>query len=539
MPTSLARSMAMPITSGRHPRRRFFEDTARSTSSLFALAILPPEAARSAPSLGAHPFTLGVASGDPEPHGVVLWTRLAPNPLSGGGMPNERVRVDWVLAEDEGLQRVVRRGTAVASPELAHSIHVEVEGLQPQREYFYQFKVRQEESPVGRTRTAPERNENVDRLRFAFASCQKWDDGFYSAYRRLAEEDLDLVLHLGDYIYEYGIGPTGGVRHQAVPEAFRPETQSLERHCLQHALYKTDPDLQRAHARFPWIVTWDDHEVENDYTGLISENNDPVDVFRQRRANAYQAYYEHLPLRRPAEPRGRNDEVRLYRDFTYGNLLQLEVLDTRQYRSDHPCGDGEKPRCAGPADPAQTMTGQEQERWLFRQLDQSSARWNCIAQQVLMAELLHRTGPQGPEFWQDSWDDHPLARQGLLEHIVGKKVSNPVVITGDWHPTFVNDLKVDFRDPRSPVIRAEFVGTSISSNGDIPAYGPYYAPMIPLNPHIKFFDGDRRGYVRCQLDRQRWLADLRIVATVSRSDAPICTLASFVVEHGKPGVQKA
>lgn len=485
------------------------------------------------PKFSAYPFSLGVASGDPLPNGVVLWTRLAPDPLNGGGMPGANVPVQWLVARDENMRQVVRSGTAMATPEFAHSVHVEVEGLQPDRWYWYQFRVENEVSQVGRTRTAPTPGASLNQLNFAFVTCQKWEDGFYCAYRRLAEEELDLVFHLGDYIYEYGIN-SSNTRNIALPEQFRQETKTLEQYRLRYALYKSDPDLQKAHALFPFVVTWDDHEVDNDYTDAISENNDPVADFLQRRAAAYQAYYEHLPLRRFSVPRGAN--MRLYRRLTFGDLAQFSVLDTRQYRSDQPCGDGETPRCKAALDPAKTMTGDRQERWLFDGLDRSQTRWNVIAQQVLMAQLDHQVGA-GEIFWNDSWDGYPLARKRVLSYIAQRKISNPVVITGDWHSTFVNDLKLDFKDSNSPTVAAEFVTPSLTTNGDQIVYGPYYGPFIPENPHIKFFDGDRRGYFRVNLNRERWQTDLRIVTTVSRPDASVYTFASFVVENGCPGVQ--
>lgn len=487
------------------------------------------------PKFSNYPFTLGVASGEPLPDSVVLWTRLAPDPFNGGGMPQQNVPVQWLVAADENMRQVVRSGTAMATPELAHSVHVEVQGLRPARWYWYQFRVGNELSEVGRTRTAPAPRSRLNQLNFAFVTCQKWEDGFYSAYRRLAEEELDVVFHLGDYIYEYGINSTGGARNVSLPEQFQQETQTLDQYRLRYALYKTDPDLQKAHALFPFVVTWDDHEVDNDYTDTISENNDPVAEFLARRAAAYQACYEHLPLRRFSAPRGA--DMRLYRRLTFGDLAQFSVLDTRQYRSDHPCGDGETPRCEAALDPAQTMTGERQERWLFDGLDRSSTRWNIIAQQVLMAQLDHTIGA-GEIFWNDSWDGYPLARVRLLNHITNRKIANPVVITGDWHSTFVNDLKLDFKDPHSPTVATEFVTPSLTSNGDQEVYGPYYGPMIPENPYIKFFDGDRRGYFRVNLNRERWHTDLRIVTTVSQPDAPVYTLASFVVENGYSGVQR-
>jgi alkaline phosphatase D len=518
-------------------RRRFLR-MAGGLAGLAALAHATPDVASAAQRFGADPFTLGIASGDPRPDSVILWTRLAPRPLEAdGGMPRFPVPVRWAVARDDRMRRVVKQGIAIAWPALAHSVHVDVDDLEPGREYFYRFDVGSEESQIGRTRTAPRANAPLDRLRFAFASCQDWSHGFYTAYRWMAEEDLDFVVHLGDYIYEYGIDENGGARNQPLPEEFRPETMDLPRYRLQHALYKTDRNLQAAHARFPWIVTFDDHEVENDYTDEISEDpSQPPSTFVKRRAAAYQAFYEHLPLRRTSLPRG--PDMLLYRRLRFGDLAEFSVLDTRQYRSDHPCGDGETARCAAALDPSKTMTGPEQERWLLDGLTRSNTRWNVIAQQVMMGELLHRTVPE-KQYWNDAWDGYPAARARILQHLDSRTINNPVVITGDWHSTFINDLKLDFSNPSSKTVATEFVGTSISSNGDGTPYGPYYGPMVPLNPHIKFFDGDRRGYVRCSVNRQRWRSDLRMVEKVGVPEAPIGTLASFVVESGRAGAVRS
>jgi alkaline phosphatase D len=517
-------------------RRRFLQFTG-ALAGAAAFCQLRGDLAQAAPRLRDYPFTLGVASGDPAPRGAVLWTRLAPEPFEAdGGMPHRRAPVQWQVAKDPRMRRVVRRGVALAVPELAHSVHVELAGLDPQREYFFQFKYRDELSPVGRTITAPLPTASVRSLRFAFASCQRWDEGYYSAYRRMAEEDLAFVVHLGDYLYEYGIDEHGGFRNVPVPDQFRPETETLERYRLQYGLYKSDPDLQRAHQLFPWLIAWDDHEVQNDYAGLAPVGGEPNPPFTARRAAAYQSFYEHIPLRAASVPRG--GSVLLYRRMRWGNLAEFSVLDARQYRTDQPCGDGEFPRCEESLDPAVTMLGAEQEAWLLDGLDRSRARWNVIAQQVMMGQLDHNRGDPRI-YWHDAWDGYPVARQRIIDHLSEARVRNPMLITGDWHSTFVNDIKADFSEPESATVATEFVGTSISSNGDIPIYGPYYGPMIEANPHIKFFDGDRRGYVRCRVDRDLWRTDLRMVSTVSRSDAPITTFASFAVEDGAPGAKPA
>jgi len=480
-----------------------------------------PAAQATTPRVG-YPFTLGVASGDPTATGVVLWTRLAPKLFTeGGGMPDRKVTVDWQVATDERFHRVVRSGVAWAVPALGHSVHVEVEGLAPDHEWFYRFRYRGELSPVGRTRTAPVHDGT---LAFAFASCQAWDNGYYPSYAHMADEDLDLVLHLGDYVYEGGIPADGGLRKVSTPDVLRAAPRDLTRWRMQYELYKSDPDLQAAHARFPWVVTWDDHEVQNDYANTRSQYEGDIGALR---AAAYQAWYEHQPVR----SRGR-----IYRRLKWGRLAQLDVLDGRQYRSVPPCGWGEADACPAAYDPAVTMLGAAQEKWLYDGLRDSRARWNLLGNNVMLGRLDH-DGTAGNRLWHDAWDGFPAARRRLTETWVRHRVSNPVAVTGDWHSTFANDIHRDFDVAGSPVVASEIVGTSISSNGDGEVYGPYYGPMIKYNPHIKFFDGDRRGYVRCRLDRRALRADLRVVTTVSRRDAPESTYASFVVEDGRPGVQ--
>jgi alkaline phosphatase D len=525
----IARERAL---AARLSRRRFLIRTG-ALAGLTVASQLPFDV-MARPRFGGNPFTLGVASGDPTADGVVLWTRLAPDPLNGGGMPPRQVPVQWQIATDEAMRRVVRRGTAKALPELAHSVHVEVSGLEPDRWYWYRFSVGSEDSPVGRTLTLPAHGMS-DHLRFAFVSCQDWQNGYYSAYANLAREDLDLVVHLGDYIYEYGPDPAGPRQHDG------PEVDSLASYRNRHALYKTDPQLQAAHAAFPWAVTWDDHEVENNYADAISEDNADPQRFLERRANAYQAYYEHMPLRRSSLPVGA--DLLLYRRLTWGDLAEFSLLDTRQYRTDQPCGDGLKPRCAAALAEGATMTGPEQERWLLDGLDRSGALWNVIAQQTMFAQYDFLAGPgqeggPGQLFNMDQWDGYVAARSRILNFLQNRQPSNPLVITGDIHSSWVHDIKADFADPASATLATEFVGTSISS--DFPA--PFIAPVaaaLPDNPHTRFFDGAFRGYVRCTVDRDHWRSDFRVVPTILTPDAPVSTLASFVVENGEPGAQPA
>lgn len=478
------------------------------------------------PRFSAYPFSLGVASGDPLPDSVVIWTRLAPNPLIGGGMPVKNVPVRWQVALDEKMRRVVRRGVAMATPELGHSVHVDVRGLDPERWYWYRFQVGREFSPIGRTRTAPALYSSPQKLNFAFVSCQDWQNGFYTAFRHLAEENLDLVVHLGDYIYEYGPQQGAPRQHNG------PEIISLDDYRNRHALYKTDPNLQAAHAACPWIFTWDDHEVDNNYVNLIPEDDQTLGDFTQRRINAYQAYYEHMPLRRSSLPNGL--DMLLYRRFTFGNLAEFNVLDTRQYRTDQPCDDGLKPRCADAVDDKGTMTGSEQEQWLLTGLDQSRSRWNIIAQQTMFAQYNFNTNPSPGVFNMDQWDGYVAQRNRLLNFLNDRRVSNPVVITGDIHSSWVHDLKLDFDNPNSATIGTEFVGTSISSDFPVQFIAPVQA-SLPNNPHTKFFDGAFRGYVRCQLTPTLWQTDYRIVSSILDLNASVRTLASFVVQNGQPG----
>ena len=474
-------------------------------------------------------FPLGVASGDPTPDGVVLWTRLALDPLQGGGMPPEDVEVVWEVARDERMADVVQRGTTLASATLGHSVHVEVDGLEPGRWYWYRFRTGVDESTVGRTRTLPAPGAPADRLRFAFASCQHYEQGYYTAYRHMIEDDLDLVFHLGDYIYEYE-GREGRVRMHT-----GDEIELLDDYRNRYALYRSDPDLQAAHAAFPWVVTWDDHEVDNNYANDVSEEEGlPAELFLRRRAAAYQAYYEHMPLRRASLPNG--PDLQLYRAFDWGNLASFHVLDTRQFRTDQPCGDRRGVVCDGIYDPAATLLGETQERWLMDGLDGSTARWNVIPQQIMMARIDFTPG-DGESYAMDVWAGYEAARRRLMEFLATRQPANPVVLTGDIHSNWVTDLKVDYGDPAAPVVGTEFVGTSISSSGDGADTRDTTAALLAENPWIRFYNG-QRGYVRCDLTPERCRADYQVLEYVTRPGSPISTRASFLVEDGRPGAQR-
>ena len=479
-------------------------------------------------SFADDPFSLGIASGEPWADSVVLWTRLAPKPLEGGGMPAKNVPVKWEIATDEKMQKVVAKGTAIAKPESGHSVHVEVAGLKPARWYWYRFTVDGGSSPIGRTKTAPALTAKNPLMNFAFVSCQHYEYGYYTAYKHLAAEDLDLVAHLGDYIYEYGVATDRTRRHNS------PEVITVDDYRNRYALYKSDPLLKQAHANFPWAVVWDDHEVDNNYAGLVPEDKQSKEDFAKRRAAAYQVYYEHMPLRKSVLKAGNNVEI--YRRLSFGNLANFYMLDTRQYRSDQPCGDGNKPACPESLDPKQTIMGGAQEQWLQSGLRQSGARWNVIAQQVMVAPADSTPGPE-QRFSMDQWSGYHVARQRFLEFLRDAKPSNPVVLTGDIHTNWVNDLKPEFYKENSPVVATEFVGTSITSGGDGSDVRPTTPTVLAENPHVKFFNA-QRGYVRCSLTPERWQTDYKVLAAVSKPDQPVSTRASFVVENGKPGAKR-
>jgi alkaline phosphatase D len=480
-------------------------------------------------SFGSDPFTLGVAAGDPSPDGFVLWTRLAPDPLNGGGVDAGDIGVRWEVASDEMFRQVLRSGTGTASAELAHSVHVEVTGLEPDRWYWYRFAVGDEVSPAGRARTMPAPESEPERLSLAFASCQHYETGFYTAYEHMAAEHPDLVFHLGDYIYE-------GAANPRVRAHRGGELASLEDYRNRYALYRTDPDLQRAHAACPWVVTWDDHEVDNNYAADVSEQPGVGrDAFLKRRAVAYQAYYEHMPLRSSQIPRG--PSMKLYRGLSYGRLARFSVLDTRQYRTDQPCGDRTQPPCDAASDPAATLLGEGQRRWLFNALRESPAVWNVMPQQVMMAQVDRLAGDE-VGYSMDQWPGYSASRDRLLRHLAESRVRNPVVLTGDIHTNWVNDLLADFADPASPVVATEFVGTSISSSGDGGPNTGYAASIMSDNPFVKLHNA-QRGYVSCEVTPGRWTARYRVLDQVSTRGAPRKTLAEFAVLAGRPGAQRA
>jgi alkaline phosphatase D len=493
---------------------------------------------------GPGPFALGVASGDPLPDAVILWTRLV---WPGGTRPARPVPVDWMIAHDERFRHVAGCGRTVARPELAHSVHVDARGLLPGREYFYRFRALGKLSTVGRTKTAPAAWHGPSALRLGVVNCQDFQNGYWPAYWALADEDLDVVLHLGDYIYEYDPRSRFPDRLHTVPQTpGLDQLRTLGDYRARHAQYKSDPALQAAHAAAPWIVTWDDHETENNYANRVDETDDtgaraqtPAELARQRAA-AYQAYYEHMPIRahlRPGSP-----DLRIFRRFDFGRLARFNVLDTRQYRTDQPGGvTGDfGPESAGTANTAGTLTGEGQERWLMAGLHRSPARWNVIAQQVMMSRIRfpNPAGPVPPVLANlDQWDGYAPQRARLLRYLVDTDVTNPVVLAGDIHSTWLSELKLDFDRPEQPSVAVEFVATSVSSDFPIAFDAPLKAVNPRLNPHVRYFDGSRRGYLRCEVTAGSWRTDVRTVESIDVRRSPVSTSASYVVEAGTSTLQ--
>ena len=484
------------------------------------LALLGHVPARAA----EHPFALGVASGEPEADKVVLWTRLATR-WQGGGITDDAVPVEWVVARDEALRDVVRRGRAIAVAADAHSVHAEVSGLDPDQPYWYRFTAMGAGSDIARTRTAPAPGTMPARLRFAVASCQQYEQGYYAAYRHMLAENPDLVVFLGDYIYEASWGRNLVRSHEG------PSARDLAGYRDRYALYKTDPDLQAMHRACPWLVTWDDHEVSNDYAADRGEMEEG-EAFLARRAAAYKAFWEHMPLPASARPVGAS--ARIYRRAGFGDLAGFHILDDRQYRAHQACqrpgrgGGGYVAReaCAELDDPARSMLGTAQEAWLRDGLGAARARWTILAQQTRMARLGTQRTPV--TYWTDGWDGYPAARARLLEAL--GRAPNPLVIGGDIHANLVAELRPDFDRPETPAVAVEFTGTSITSQGR------QYRETYPAESHIAYANGSARGYVMMTLTPRTATAELRTIGDPRDRDTGIATQRRFVVEAGRAAI---
>jgi alkaline phosphatase D len=500
------------------------------------------------PSLGqvrlpANPFVLGVASGSPTHDSVVLWTRLTgPRGLFGAidALDAPDVPVRWELADDERFARVLRSGQTVAAAALGHAVHVEVDGLAPDRWYYYRFTTGAAESPTGRTRTFPAPGAAAARLRLAYASCQRWEHGHYAAWRHLREDDPDAVLFLGDYIYEYP-GATGAVRHTDGRWVL-----SLDDYRRRYALYRSDPALQAMHAACPWLLTWDDHEVQNDHAGdQPGDSGPPAENFLARRAQAYQAWYEHMPVRASVLTRAlaglaAGAPLRIHGSVAFGTLARIVLLDPRQHRDPQACGPAGKlgssnfdpAACAAWADPARSMLGAQQERWLEEALAQPGGVWTVIGQSTLFGQRDLRAGP-GQRLWNDGWDGYPAARRRLTDTLQRTAASNPVVLGGDVHENWVGQVQADYADPRSAAVGVEFCGTSITSRS---GGSSRTAERLAENPHFVFADAERKGYGLCEFTPGRLTTTLRVVDDPRVADSGISTLARFTVQAGRAEV---
>jgi len=523
-------------------RRIFLASSARLLALAALSAAFPSHAAN---RIREYPFSLGIASGSPRPTSVVLWTRILPDPLDARSAGTLPLAVHWEMAEDEAFKRIAAKGNVTALPELAHSVHVDVGGLRSDRWYWYRFMLGDAVSPVGRTRTAPAADAMPASLRFAFASCQHWEFGQYAAHRHIAGEAPDLIAFLGDYIYEWG---PYDLAHPASPRRRSNESFTLADYRARYAQYKSDPHLQASHLVAPWIVTWDDHEVANDYANDRDERLAPN--FLERRAAAYQAFYEHMPIRLSALPESthRFAHLRIYDRYDWGRLAQFHVLDDRQYRSYHACqpaGRGGSSSvtssCTERTDPARTLLGAEQEAWLTEGFASSQAKWNFLAQQTFMAQSSQVPVAKADDgrFWNDGWDGYPAARSRLLEGLVKHRVANPVVVSGDVHTFYAAELKADFHrktSPDNPVVATEFCGTSVTSSSRSQTRTEQY---VAQNPHIKYGRSDRRGYVMMDVTPARTTARFQALDDVRSAESGIATIARFVVEDGRPGIVQA
>ncbi len=514
-----------------------------SSSSTPKPASSPSRTAAAVPGVDESAYALGVASGDPLPDSVILWTRLASTPLEAdGGMPARAVDVEWQVAHDEAFSKVVARGVTTATPQLAHSVHAEATGLFPATGYFYRFRVGNAISPVGRTRTAPAAGSNVAKLRLAVANCQRYSEGYWPAYQHLSEDDLDFVLHVGDYIYEYAPTKQDIRAHSPVSDPALGRCQTLADYRIRYAQYKSDPALRAAHAAFPWVLTWDDHEVENNYAGLVDQpqNKGVTDedkaAFAKHRAVAYQVYYEHQPIRATVHPG--SPDMKIYRRFSYGSLATLNVLDTRQYRTPHPCDQQDfGPASCGAENTSGTLTGAAQEAWLRDGLRASNAKWDIVAQQTLMTQVKGEVNGS-KLILVDQNDGYGPYRTRIMKMLAERP--NPVVLSGDIHSTWVSDLRVDFDRPETPAIAAEFCTTSISSDFD-PLLNQLASAQLPTAaPQVKHFNGLKRGYSRHTITPASWQCDYRVMDDVKKGpSSPASTESSWVVEAGQKGPQKA
>ena len=504
----------MPLT-----RRQFLWTTAASTLAL----PFDVRAQHAEPSLFQH----GVASGDPLADRVILWTRVTAPPTRSAIGP---IEVEWQIAADAPLTRVVRRGTAQALPDRDFTVKVDAAGLEPGRQYFYAFTAAGQRSPVGRTRTLP--TGGVARVRLAVVSCANYPAGYFNPYHCIAaREELDAVVHLGDYIYEFANGVYGdGSGLLRIPEPQR-ETVTLNDYRVRYATYRSDPDLQAVHAVHPFIVVWDDHELTNDaWSGGAANHNPGEGDWGTRQAAAYRAYLEWMPIRET--PGG---GIHLYRGFRFGELADLLMLDTRGLRDRQVARDD----VAGLADPGRTLLGAAQERWLFEQMrgsQRAGTAWRVLGQQIMFSRM---SFPGRPVPLPDVWDGYQASRERVLEFLATEKMRDVAILAGDVHSSWAFDV------PRNPwdgytarsgagSLAVELITPAVSSP-------PLFAdPEIRKGasalrfalPHLKYLEGESRGYVLLEITGRQLQADWYHVPGVLERSAEETKAASYVCERG-------
>lgn len=513
-------------------RRRFMTWMGVVGGVAAAPQLLRPVFADAEPAKG-DPFTLGVASGDPLPDSVVLWTRLARRPLEpGGGMGNAPVPVQWEIAADRGFRSVVQRGSSAAVPEDGHSVHVDVRGLRPATDYFYRFRCGGDLSPVGRTRTAPAKGARVAELTFAAVSCQAWTDGYFNALADLAAHGPDVVFHLGDYVYEYEIKPATVRRPTSeVPASAWREMTTLADYRDRYALYKLDPDLQAAHHAAAFICAYDDHEVENNWAAGVPEKGQSPEEFIVRRAAAFKAWWENMPVRAGLRPNG--PDLRMYRRFDFGDLARFSVLDTRQYRSDQANDDKDSPQDATTADAARTITGAAQEKWILDGLAAGGARWNVLAHQTTIADLARsKNGERTVSM--DGWSGYEASRARILDGAAQRRVPNLVSVVGDIHRNVVSELKSTYtRD--AATVGVELAGTSIASGKDGQDSDAADRAIKAASPHVKFGNA-QRGYMLNRLTSGEWRAEFRVADSIATRGLGLHRRAVVTVPAGRPEI---
>lgn len=469
------------------------------------------------------PFYHGVASGDPLTDRVIIWTRVTPDSNFTGD-----ITVNWKMATDTSLNNVVKSGSFVTNDDRDYTVKVDVTGLQPNTWYYYEFETNGRKSLIGRTRTVP--IGNVDSLRLAIVSCSSWESGYFNVYERIeARNDIDVVLHLGDYIYEYGANTSGNRVHEPSNEIV-----TLTDYRIRHSQHKLDPQLRKLHQQYPFITVWDDHETTNDSYRDGAENHQPATEgdWYVRKNNGVRAYKEWMPIREP-DP---NDTIRIWRQFTWGNLMNLMMIDTRLYDRD------QQVTINSPNlnDTNRVMIGNIQRAWLETQLSNSTQKWNVIGQQVMFAPLK----AFGQVVNTDQWDGYPAERKRVMDFIMNNNIPNPIILTGDIHTAWANDIPYQNYNGTTGAgsMGVEFVATSVTSPGAdfISTLAGAGIPLIKSqNSHMKFIDLTRRGYLILDLNHQRAQGDFYFVNRVDQVSNQETFAEGWYCEDGSRRLQKA